>query len=90
MGAKPYAVKWAPRAVRDFKKLDRDVQRQIKPHIKRLKTNPRPSGVTKLRGSEDTYRLRSGAYRVIYEIRDREVLILVLRVRHRREAYRRD
>ena len=55
--------------------------------IEGLATDPRPPGVKKLRQRE-AWRLRVGAYRVIYEIHEDEVMILVVRVRHRRDAYR--
>ncbi len=55
--------------------------------IEGLATDPRPPGVKKLRQRE-AWRLRVGTYRVIYEIHEDEVLVLVVRVRHRREADR--
>ena len=55
--------------------------------VEGLANAPRPPGAKKLRQRE-AWRLRVGSYRVIYEIHDDEVLILVVRIRHRREAYR--
>ncbi len=55
--------------------------------IEELATDPRPQGVKKLRHRE-AWRLRVGGYRVIYEIHDDDVMVLVIRIRHRREAYR--
>ena len=52
-----------------------------------LATNPRPHGVVKLSG-QDAYRLRAGDYRIVYEIHDRILLVVVLDVGHRREVYR--
>ncbi|HXW01074.1 MAG TPA: type II toxin-antitoxin system RelE/ParE family toxin [Anaerolineae bacterium] len=52
-----------------------------------LLTDPRPSGVTKLRGTENEWRIRVGDYRVIYEIDDDKHVVTILRIRHRREAY---
>ena len=52
-----------------------------------LKGNPRPDGVKKLKGYENTYRIRVGSYRVIYEIEDREMIVLVLSSIHRQDAY---
>lgn len=48
----------------------------------------RPSGVKKLVGSEHTYRIRVGDYRVVYSIEDRLLVVLVERIRHRGEVYR--
>jgi mRNA interferase RelE/StbE len=54
-----------------------------------LEANPRPPGAIKMQGEDPTWRIRVGDYRVLYEIHDRELLVLVIRVAHRREAYRR-
>lgn len=56
--------------------------------ITALEQDPRPSGCKKLRGATNTYRIRSGDYRVVYTIEDAELLVLVVRVGHRREVYR--
>ena len=55
--------------------------------IEGLATDPRSQGVKKLRRRE-AWRLRVGTYRVIYEIDDDDLIVLVIRIRHRREAYR--
>jgi mRNA interferase RelE/StbE len=52
-----------------------------------LAVNPRPSGVKKLRGTRDLWRIRVGDYRVVYRVDDSERLVDVSHVRHRREAY---
>jgi len=54
----------------------------------RLETSPRPPGVEKLSG-DDKYRLRQGDYRILYEIRDRELIVTVVRIGNRRDVYRR-
>ena len=54
-----------------------------------LEEDPRPRGVEKLSGGTDEYRVRAGDYRVVYAVNDRERLVEVLRVAHRREVYRR-
>ena len=77
-----------PRSVQ--KELDRlpdDVVKRILARLTQLETNPRPSDVKKLKGRE-AWRIRVGDYRVIYEIHDRELQILVITVGHRREIYR--
>jgi mRNA interferase RelE/StbE len=56
--------------------------------INALADNPRPPGVQKLSAEDNVYRLRAGDYRVLYQIVDRQLLVLVVRVRHRREVYR--
>ncbi len=56
--------------------------------IATLADNPRPPGVEKLRGTEDSYRVRVADYRVLYEIHDQLVFVVIVRVRRRREVYR--
>lgn len=63
-------------------------QERIQRHIDALATEPRPPGCVKMSGIERTYRIRVGDYRIIYEIRDNVLIVLVLRIGHRREAYR--
>jgi len=55
--------------------------------INALPDNPRPAGSKKLKGQENRHRLRVGDYRVLYEIHKKEVVILVVRIRHRKDAY---
>ena len=55
--------------------------------IRLLEDNPRPDGVKKLRGYDNTYRIRVGSYRVIYEIEDRKMIVLILSSIHRKDAY---
>jgi len=83
----PYRIEWKPSAARAFRKLTRQVQDRIRPRGDALATNPRPDGVKKLEGDENAWRIRVGEFRVVYEIQD-AVLIMVLRVANRREAYR--
>jgi mRNA interferase RelE/StbE len=49
---------------------------------------PRPKGAAKLTGLEHAYRLRHGDYRIIYEVHEDRLLVLVIRIGHRREVYR--
>ena len=53
-----------------------------------MKNNPRPRGALKLRGYANEYRIRIGDYRVRYEIRDDESIVLLLHCAHRKDAYR--
>ena len=83
-----YKIEFKPAALRSFSILPKPIQKQIAKKIDALANNPRPPGVKKLSGGESRFRIRSGDYRVVYEIRDNELLILVVRVGHRREVYR--
>lgn len=53
-----------------------------------LRDNPFPTGARKLTGADRTYRLRSGDYRLIYTVERNRLVVEVVRVAHRREAYR--
>jgi mRNA interferase RelE/StbE len=76
------------RAYRDLKQLPPAVYTRIIRRIELLASEPRPPGARKIKDSADRYRIRIGDYRVIYQVEDDRLLILVIRVRHRREAYR--
>jgi len=84
----PYAVEFSPSARREFRKLAREIQRSLRPRLDALANEPRPTGAKKLKGSDDLWRIRVSDYRIIYEIRDRILVVLVIRVGHRREVYR--
>ncbi len=83
-----YEILIAPTAARALRRLDRPVRRRIAAAIDRLATDPRPSGVRKLVGSDNLWRTRVGDYRIVYEIRDDKLVVTVVRVGHRRDIYR--
>ena len=83
-----YEVLIESAAQADLNRLSADILRRIGPHLKALAENPRPPGCRKITGSHDDWRIRIGDYRVIYEIDDSSTTIRIMRVRHRREAYR--
>ncbi len=68
--------------------LPNEIYDRIAPKIQQLAENPRPDGVTKLKGTDHEYRIRIGDYRVRYEVNDKEKIILLLQCKHRRDAYR--
>ena len=75
-------------ALRDLKRLPAQIRTRIDERILALATNPRPQGVEKLSGSDCSYRLRIGDYRILYEIHDQILHVLVVKIGHRREVYR--
>ena len=75
-------------AVRDLKRLSPSIRGRVDAHIRALADDPRPQGVEKLSGSESSYRLRVGDYRILYEIHDTILHVLVVKIGHRREVYR--
>lgn len=83
-----YKIEWKTSALKELKNLDRSVIPRIITAVESLSGNPRPAGVRKLQGSEYTYRIRVGEYRVVYEITDFRLLVIIIRVRHRKEVYR--
>ncbi|HBR16122.1 MAG TPA: plasmid stabilization protein [Deltaproteobacteria bacterium] len=83
-----YEVYLERSAERDLKRLSAEDYRRIIPHIKALSNNPRPSGCRKITSSESDWRIRVGDYRVIYEIAEKAKLVKVMKIRHRREVYR--
>ena len=83
-----YQVLLRPGAERQRRKLDDKTRRRINDALLSLEETPRPPGVVKLRNTESEWRIRVGDYRIIYEIDDDETLIVILRIKHRREAYR--
>ena len=83
-----YRIEFKPSAAKALGKLPRDVQMRISGSINALAENPRPQGAEKMKGEEDLYRVRSGEYRVVYAVRDEVLMVLVVRVGHRREIYR--
>ena len=83
-----YRVLFASRAERDFRKLGLDVQKRLDPAIQALAGDPRPPGCKKLSGERSLWRIRTGDYRIVYQVEDEQLLVLVVKVGHRREIYR--
>jgi len=84
----PYDLYIERRAERDLKKLETSIFTQIVRKIKELADNPHLQGSKKIAGSQNDWRLRIGVYRVLYEIDTKTKTIKIMRVKHRREAYR--
>ncbi len=84
-----YEVYIEKTAETDLKRLPTTTFNRIIPRIKKLAENPRPSGCRKLAGSKNDWRIRIGDHRVLYEIDEKARAVRIMRVRHRREVYRR-
>lgn len=84
----PYQVVYLAAAGRDIGRLPPHVLPRVRDAVLRLADDPRPPQSKKMEGSDGTWRLRVGDYRVIYEIDDPRKLVSVTRARHRREVYR--
>ena len=83
-----YQIEWKKSALRELKRLDRQVVPRLVATVESLSSQPLPSGVSKLQGSQRTYRIRVGNYRVIYELYESRLVVEIVRVRHRKDAYR--
>ena len=85
-----YAFRWRERAVRQLRTIPQPAALTILRALTSLGDDPRrpDANVKKLVGYEDRYRLRVGDYRLIYEVIDGQLIILVVGVGHRREIYR--
>ncbi|MDO8751132.1 MAG: type II toxin-antitoxin system RelE/ParE family toxin [Dehalococcoidia bacterium] len=85
-----YSIEVTPAADRDLDVLKNRMQRRdferLRGAIRGLAGEPRPQGVTKLRGAEGVYRIRVGPYRVVYDILDDRELVVILKVARRSET----
>jgi mRNA interferase RelE/StbE len=83
-----YEVRFTPSAFRDLSRLSSSLQQRIDKRLVALTEDPRPRGCKKLAGKAEHYRIRVGDYRVIYEVQDKVLLVLVLKMGHRRRVHR--
>jgi mRNA interferase RelE/StbE len=77
-----------PSALRQLAGLARRDQQKVKERIDRLAADPRPPGARRLKGELDLFRVRCGNYRIIYSVEDVQLVVLVVRIGHRRDIYR--
>ncbi len=83
-----YRVELSASAEKQFRKLQKSVQLRIVRVIRNLASDPRPRGTRRLQGYDDVYRVRTGVHRIIYSIEDRRLLIIILKIGHRKDVYR--
>jgi mRNA interferase RelE/StbE len=83
-----YTVEFLKTAEKELAALPKEAQRQIARKIDALRENPRPPGGKLLQDEERFYRLRVGDYRVIYSIEGKRLVILVIKIGHRKDVYR--
>jgi len=84
-----YPVGYESAARKELSKLDKQVARRIARAVSALGTDPRPAGCRQLVGYDNLWRIRIGDCRVVYTIKDAELIVLALRIAHRSEVYRR-
>jgi mRNA interferase RelE/StbE len=87
-GAPPFAIRYSPAAAKAFRKIHPTDGRRLKAAIEQLAIDPRPTGCKRLTGGDGEHRIRVGDYRVVYDVDDGTVVVLVLAIGHRREIYR--
>jgi mRNA interferase RelE/StbE len=83
-----YRILIKPSAARELEQVPRADRLRIVQRIRLLADDPRPPGCEKLSG-DDKYRVRQGNYRIIYAIHDRELIVLVVKIGHRKDVYHR-
>jgi len=85
---KTYTVEFTHRAEKDFRALPPEIRRRLAPKIDALTKNPRPRGAKSLEGPDAILRLRVGDYRILYQVLDDRLVVLLVKIGHRREIYR--
>lgn len=83
-----YSITFKKSVAKDFKTLPKSDVKKILAKIESLAEDPRREGAIKLSGL-NLYRVRQGLYRIIYEIRDNELVVQVIKVGHRSDVYKR-
>ncbi len=83
-----YEVRLEPSAERALRKLPVQIRSRMGSRLDGLASNPRPSGCEKLGGVDDLYRVRVGDYRVVYQVSDEVLVVLVVTIGHRSDVYR--
>ena len=84
----PYTILFKNSALKELRKLQKLFSEQVAKDINNLAKNPRPHGHKKLKENEHLYRIRSGNYRVVYQIQDKILTVLIIRIGNRKEVYR--
>lgn len=88
MSEENYSIEFLRTALKELSKLPKDIQQRIAAKIDELKTNPYLPGVKALKNGDGRLRLRVGDYRVIYRIEEDKLVILIVKVGHRRNIYK--
>ncbi len=83
-----YSIEISRTAEKQLEKLNRDDQRRVVRAILALADDPRPQGSRKLTGYDDVFRIRVGRYRVLYSVSGKKLVIIILKIGHRKDVYR--
>ena len=83
-----YSVELTRTAEKQLRRIAKRDRNRLVEAIHGLADKPRPHGARKLQGYDDVYRIRVGQYRVVYEVFDDRVILIVLKVGHRKDIYK--
>lgn len=83
-----YKVELKPQAQKFIERQSQKVRRQLIRRIEDLKEDPRPPGSKLLDDEKKIYRIRSGNYRIVYQVRDKVLLVIVAKVDDRKDIYK--
>ena len=84
-----YKIIWKKSAYKELRNIHKEYIPKIIDAVEKLAQNPFPPRVKKLSGSEKTYRIKIADYRIIYELEQKRLIIQIIRVRHRKDVYKR-
>lgn len=82
-----YKVEILPKVLKTLEKIQPIFSKKIRDRIRSLTIDPRHNGSIKLSGEKNSYRTRVGTYRIIYKIYDEKVLVVVIKIGHRKDIY---
>ncbi len=83
-----YSVEFTPRARKQFLSFEARPKKRVARAVDALSENPRPAGHKKLSGADTLYRIRVGDFRIVYEIHDSRLVVLVITIGHRGDVYK--
>ena len=83
-----YSIEIRRKALKELSKLPKKEQLRVKEAIDSLSQEPRPQGVKKLADKSNYWRIRVGKYRVVYHIEDDKLIVIIIKISHRKEVYR--
>ena len=83
-----FRIEVSATAEKQIRRLPREAQIRVLQAIQPLATQPTPPGSRKVRGYDDVFRIRVGIYRILYRVEGRRLLIIILKIGHRRDIYR--
>lgn len=83
-----YSIEISNTAEKQLRKIPRDDQIRVLRAVKQLAVEPNPSGCRKLSGYDDIFRIRVGVYRILYSVEKKRIVVVILKIGHRKDVYR--